>query len=57
MVTHKGIPSGMAATASVTAIRIMYNQAGLPGLEGSVRLKNTDGEDDNANCNGYQANP
>mmetsp|Transcript_5350 Transcript_5350/g.15893 ORF Transcript_5350/g.15893 Transcript_5350/m.15893 type:complete len:251 (+) Transcript_5350:565-1317(+) len=37
IVTQSGMPSGMAATARVTAMRIMYNQAGLSGLEGSVR--------------------
>mmetsp|Transcript_19825 Transcript_19825/g.50694 ORF Transcript_19825/g.50694 Transcript_19825/m.50694 type:complete len:233 (-) Transcript_19825:506-1204(-) len=37
MVTQSGIPSGMAATARVTAMRIMYSQAGLSGFEGSVR--------------------
>mmetsp|Transcript_98886 Transcript_98886/g.221553 ORF Transcript_98886/g.221553 Transcript_98886/m.221553 type:complete len:269 (+) Transcript_98886:2202-3008(+) len=35
MVTQRGMPSGMAATARVTAIRIMYNHAGFCGLSGS----------------------
>eukprot|EP00972_Heterocapsa_arctica_P095095 14025130-Heterocapsa_arctica.AAC.1 len=37
MVTHNGMPSGMAATARVTAIRNMYSHAGLSGLLGSRR--------------------
>mmetsp|Transcript_93289 Transcript_93289/g.301770 ORF Transcript_93289/g.301770 Transcript_93289/m.301770 type:complete len:219 (+) Transcript_93289:787-1443(+) len=41
IVTQSGMPSGMAATAKVTAMRIMYNQAGLPGLDGSVRFMAT----------------
>mmetsp|Transcript_74366 Transcript_74366/g.221872 ORF Transcript_74366/g.221872 Transcript_74366/m.221872 type:complete len:316 (-) Transcript_74366:360-1307(-) len=35
IVTHRGMPSGMAATARVTAMRIMYSQDGLVGLSGS----------------------
>mmetsp|Transcript_45103 Transcript_45103/g.100902 ORF Transcript_45103/g.100902 Transcript_45103/m.100902 type:complete len:250 (-) Transcript_45103:560-1309(-) len=37
MVTHSGMPSGIAATARVTDTRIMYSQAALSGLEGSLR--------------------
>mmetsp|Transcript_13613 Transcript_13613/g.16507 ORF Transcript_13613/g.16507 Transcript_13613/m.16507 type:complete len:333 (+) Transcript_13613:2387-3385(+) len=35
IVTHNGIPSGIAATAKVTAIRIMYNQGSDSGLSRS----------------------
>mmetsp|Transcript_57019 Transcript_57019/g.144767 ORF Transcript_57019/g.144767 Transcript_57019/m.144767 type:complete len:288 (+) Transcript_57019:1880-2743(+) len=37
MVTQSGMPSGMAATASVTAIRTMYSQEGPVKFEGSRR--------------------
>mmetsp|Transcript_52588 Transcript_52588/g.122388 ORF Transcript_52588/g.122388 Transcript_52588/m.122388 type:complete len:217 (-) Transcript_52588:855-1505(-) len=36
MVTQSGMPSGIAATASVTEIRIMYSQGGFCGLSGSL---------------------
>jgi hypothetical protein len=36
IVTQSGIPSGMAATARVTAIKIIHNQLGFSGLSGSV---------------------
>mmetsp|Transcript_5591 Transcript_5591/g.10515 ORF Transcript_5591/g.10515 Transcript_5591/m.10515 type:complete len:260 (-) Transcript_5591:653-1432(-) len=38
MVTHNGIPSGIAATAKVTAMRIMYSHDGLSWLSGSLVL-------------------
>mmetsp|Transcript_14921 Transcript_14921/g.34290 ORF Transcript_14921/g.34290 Transcript_14921/m.34290 type:complete len:251 (-) Transcript_14921:49-801(-) len=41
MVTQSGMPSGIAATANVTEMRIMYNHAGLPGFAGSVRSSAT----------------
>mmetsp|Transcript_5337 Transcript_5337/g.12637 ORF Transcript_5337/g.12637 Transcript_5337/m.12637 type:complete len:248 (+) Transcript_5337:2101-2844(+) len=37
MVTQRGMPSGIAATARVTEIKIMYNQAALSGFVGSLR--------------------
>mmetsp|Transcript_66174 Transcript_66174/g.120622 ORF Transcript_66174/g.120622 Transcript_66174/m.120622 type:complete len:254 (+) Transcript_66174:801-1562(+) len=36
IVTHSGMPSGIAATARVTAMRIMYSQAPLLGFVGSL---------------------
>ena len=36
MVTHSGSPSGMAATVSVTATRIMNSQLGVSGSSGSL---------------------
>mmetsp|Transcript_14919 Transcript_14919/g.34281 ORF Transcript_14919/g.34281 Transcript_14919/m.34281 type:complete len:233 (+) Transcript_14919:326-1024(+) len=36
IVTQRGMPSGMAATASVTAMRIMYSQGAVSGFDGSV---------------------
>ena len=36
-VTHSGMPSEIAATAKVTAMRIMYNHAGISGLGGILR--------------------
>merc|ERR1719316_96432 len=38
IVTQSGIPSGMAATAKVTAIRIIHSQLGFSGLSGSLVL-------------------
>mmetsp|Transcript_5158 Transcript_5158/g.12276 ORF Transcript_5158/g.12276 Transcript_5158/m.12276 type:complete len:246 (-) Transcript_5158:425-1162(-) len=41
MVTHSGMPSGMAATARVTAISTMYSAAGLSGESRSFRCSTT----------------
>ena len=38
MISHSGVSSGMAATASATAMRIMRDRVGLSGFEGSVRF-------------------